>query len=139
MSGSGGEAVDLARELLARGQTVRYRARGRSMWPSILDGDRLTLAPLCGAIRAGDVVFLPTDDFGLAHRVVGRLGRWCILKGDGRIRPDGIHRVDVFAARVVQIERDGRVVPVRAGWGSVAGSWVQSVVRSMGRLLGGLH
>lgn len=127
-------AVDLARELLARGQTVRYRARGRSMWPGILDGDRLTLAPVGGAVRAGDVMFLSTDDFGLAHRVVARFGRWCCFKGDARIRPDGWHPADGFTARVVHIERDGRAVPVRGGWGPVAASWIQTVVRAAARL-----
>ncbi len=127
-------AVDLARELLARGQSVRYRARGRSMWPTILDGDRLTLAPLVDAIRLGDVVFLPTDDFGLAHRVVARVGdRYC-LKGDARIRPDGWHRAQAFTARVVHIDRGGRSVPLRRGWAAAAAGWLQSAARLVGRL-----
>jgi len=134
MSRTGAEAeaaVELAWELLARGQTVRYRARGRSMWPGILDGDRLTLAPMGGPVKAGDVVFLPTDDFGLAHRVVTRIGRWCCLKGDARIRPDGWHDVGAFTARVVHIERGGRAVPVRVGWGPVTASWLQTAVRAV--------
>ncbi len=127
-------AIDLARELIARGQTVRYRARGHSMWPAILDGDRLTLAPIEGPVRAGDVMFLPTADFGLAHRVVARLGRWCCVKGDARIRPDGWHRVEAFGARIVGIERDGREIPVRRGAGPVAAAWLQSAARAAARI-----
>lgn len=128
-------AVDLAAELLARGQTVRYRARGRSMWPAILDGDRLTLAPIDGPIRTGDVMFLPTADFGLAHRIVARAGRWCCSKGDARIRPDGWSTAETFTARVVRIERAGREVPLRRGLGAAAAAWMQSAVRMGGRLV----
>lgn len=127
-------AVDLAHELLARGHTVCYRARGRSMWPAILDGDRITLAPVEGPVRVGDVMFLPTRDFGLTHRVVARLGPWCCLKGDARVRPDGWHRAERFGARVVRIERDGRPVPVRRGAGQAAAAWLQSAVRIAARL-----
>lgn len=126
-------AVDLARELLARGQTVRYRARGGSMWPAILDGDRLTLAPISGPVRLGDVMFLPTDDFGLAHRVVLRIGRRCMLKGDARVRPDGMHSAAAFTARVVHIERGGRAVPVRTGWAPAVSGWLQSAARMASR------
>lgn len=129
-------AIDLARELLARGQTVRFQARGRSMWPGILDGDRLTLAPVGGPVRVGDVMFLPTDDFGLTHRVVARAGRWCCLKGDARIRPDGWHADDAFTARVVHVERDGRAVALRAGWSAAAAGWLQSAARGLARLAG---
>lgn len=127
-------AIDLAGELLARGRTVRYRARGRSMWPTILDGDRLTLAPVTEPVRTGDVVFLPTDDFGLAHRVVARAGRWCCVKGDARVRPDGWHATPTFTARVVHIERDGRPVPLRTGLAAAATAWVQTAARLVARL-----
>lgn len=123
--------VDLARELLARGQTLRYVARGTSMWPAILDGDRLTLAPLTGEPRLGEVLFLPTDDFGIAHRLVGRWRDLYCLKGDNRANIDGWFQRDDFAARVVAVERDGRAVPIRTGLAPVAGAWLQSVVRGV--------
>lgn len=127
-------AVDLARELLARGHPVRYVARGCSMWPGILDGDRLTLIPAVGAVRVGDVMFLPTEDFGLSHRVVARVGRTLCLKGDGCVRPDGWFPAEAFVARVVHIERDGRAVPVRTGLAPAAAAWLQTAVRGAARV-----
>lgn len=126
--------VHLARALLARGQNVRFIARGRSMWPTILDGDRVTLAPRSGPIRVGDVVFLPTDDFGITHRVVARVGVWCCLKGDAAVRPDGWFEVSAFSARVIDISRDGRSVPLDRGLPPTAAAWAQSAVRGMAKL-----
>lgn len=140
-------AVDLVRELLARGQSVRFVARGQSMWPAILDGDRLTLAPRGGAVRAGTgkaepvrlgaVVFLPTADFGVAHRVVARVGPWCCLKGDAAVAIDGWFRAERLVARVVAVERDGRAVVMRETVGAVLGSCLQSGLRALARQVRG--
>lgn len=126
-------AVDLARELLNRGQTIRFIARGQSMWPAILDGDRLTLAPRHGPVRLGEIVFLPTDDFGVAHRCVARLGPWCCLKGDAAVAIDGWYRPESFTARVTRVDRDGRPIPIRATLGAVLASWGQSGLRALAR------
>lgn len=128
-------AISLAREQLARGQTVRFVARGQSMWPTILDGDRLTLSPALGGARIGEVHFLPTDDFGVTHRVVARLGPYCCLKGDAAATTDGWHHRDRLAARVTEIDRDGRPVQIRTGPGAVLGAWAQGAVRSLARVV----
>lgn len=145
MSGTGDDGatvVALARELLARGQSVRFVARGQSMWPAILDGDRLTLAPRAEAgkaepVRLGAVVFVPTADFGVAHRVVARIGPWCCLKGDAAVAIDGWFRADRLVARVVAVERDGRAVVMRETVGAVLSSWVQSGLRALARQVRG--
>lgn len=146
-SDEGAAAVDLARALLDRGQSVRFVARGQSMWPAILDGDRLTLAPRAGVVRAdtgqaepvrlGAVVFLPTADFGVAHRVVARFGPWCCLKGDAAVAIDGWFRAEQLVARVVAVERDGRAVVVRETVGAVLASWVQGGLRALARQVRG--
>ena len=43
----------LTQHQLGRGHAIRFIARGRSMWPSILDGDRLTIAPVHGRLEPG--------------------------------------------------------------------------------------
>ena len=39
-------AEDMAVERLQAGERVRFIARGRSMWPFILDGDLLVIGPI---------------------------------------------------------------------------------------------
>ena len=107
------ESAALALEQLAAGREVRMVARGASMWPFILDGDLLVLAP-DGRARLGDVVLVRQGDFGVVHRVVGRLpGRVC-TKGDALPRLDGWQPPARIAARVVAVERRGeRFIPLR--------------------------
>ena len=107
------QADPLLRELLAAGQSVVVRARGRSMWPLLRDGDRLTVAPIRGVARHGDVVVCESGDgYCKAHRVLGRLRRGgeTIYRIRGDAEP-GVGEA-VETARVigvaVAVERDGR-------------------------------
>ena len=60
------------RTLLEDGLTVRFRAGGRSMLPTIHDGDTLVVEPVNPAsIRRGDVVVAEGPACVRAHRVVG--------------------------------------------------------------------
>lgn len=104
----------LARDLLERGLPFRYVARGRSMWPAVRDGDRVTVAPVDGPPRVGDVVFALTGGFGLLHRVLWvRRDGAALLKGDFKAEVDGWVSASAVRGRLVAIERAGRVTPVR--------------------------
>lgn len=104
----------LAREQLERGLPFRYVARGRSMWPAVRDGDRVTVAPLDSPPRVGDVVFAATGGFGLLHRVLWvRRDGAVLLKGDFKAGVDGWVQPSVVRGRLSAIERGGRSVPIR--------------------------
>lgn len=118
---------------LAAGRRVRFVARGRSMWPFVLDGDRLTLAPLDGPPRLGEIVWVEGGDFGLTHRVIGRVGRRLWVKGDSEALPDGWFAVEQVLARVVAIERGGRAITRQAGLLPVALSALQAAARVVAR------
>ncbi len=94
--------AELCAELLSRGEEVVLRARGSSMAPLLRDGDRLTLAKLSRAPRAGDVLAARDGDRLLVHRVVSTRrasglgasggapsGRQALLRGDALLAPDG--------------------------------------------------
>ena len=73
---------ELTQHQLGRGHAIRFIARGRSMWPSILDGDRLTIAPAHGRLEPGHIVCVSQNDEFLVHRVVAVDGAGqCALKG----------------------------------------------------------
>jgi signal peptidase I len=82
---SGPDLVELHRAVLDKGMPFRFQARGVSMSPFIKDGDVITVSPLSGALpRRGDVVAFthPDTERLVIHRVVGKKGRYFLLKGD---------------------------------------------------------
>ena len=82
---SGPALVELLRAVMDKGLPFRFRAKGASMSPFIKDGDVITVSPLSGALpRLGDVVAFthPNTERLVVHRVVGKKGRYFLLKGD---------------------------------------------------------
>jgi signal peptidase I len=127
MSLADAEAVDeMAHELLARGSTVTFVARGASMRPFLRDGDRVTLAPLRGRPRLGDVVLTRGASLGVVHRVVALRGGRVLTKGDALPRSDGWRSLGDVLGRVERVERAGRAVPLRR-WLPLAASLARRV------------
>lgn len=113
--------AEFSTDLLRQGVKIRFRARGRSMAPLIRDGDVLTVEPATSdGLRVGDVALHRIGGRQVvAHRVVGRHeedGRPVLTtRGDASFNaPDPVREGDVLG-RVVQVERDGRVVCIHRG------------------------
>ncbi len=63
--------IDMSTELLRRGQSVRFRAPGRSMHPAIKEGETITVAPIAPFdIKRGDILLYLVGRKVVAHRVV---------------------------------------------------------------------
>ncbi len=62
----------LVRSLLAQGVPVRFTAPGRSMAPTIADGETITVRPLAADDQpeCGEVVLAQVDGRLIAHRIV---------------------------------------------------------------------
>lgn len=80
------------------------------MHPFIHDGDVLTLGRE-NHFREGDVLAFPHPQTGglVVHRLVRR-GNRLLMKGDHNRLPDGWLAREQILAKVVRVERDGRVV-----------------------------
>ena len=64
--------AELAGALLRDGVSVQFRARGRGMAPAIGDGDLVTVAPLDGRPRRGDILlYVTANGRVLLHRYLG--------------------------------------------------------------------
>ncbi len=80
----------LVRSLLAQGVPVRFTAPGRSMAPTIADGETITVWPLAADDRpeCGEVVLAQVDGRLIAHRIVeirsAADGTWFVLRGDAQ-------------------------------------------------------
>lgn len=110
----------LCRSLLSEGHSVRFAAKGASMFPFICDGDVLTVESVgADALRVGDVVLHERPDGRLvAHSLV----RKETLNGKTlqTTRADGLPDPEVvFDSRLVL----GRVVSVRMGRRTVSLDW----------------
>jgi signal peptidase I len=104
----------LATEILRGGNTLRFRARGGSMWPTIRDGDCAEVRAVSEAsIRHGDVVLVRMESGRLlVHRVrwTGCEGDEVVLRtqGDALAHADPPVRAAQVLGRVVAVERGGR-------------------------------
>ena len=105
------------RALLDDGLTVRFEAGGRSMLPTIRDGDTLVVEPVDPAsISRGDVIVVGGPWSVRAHRVVGESDRSSgtfILRGDALQAPDAPVSPERILGRVAGVERNGRQRPVQ--------------------------
>lgn len=93
---------------------MRLRVSGRSMWPTLRPGDRVTVEPAAaGDLRPGDWVVLRNADALIVHRFLGfnRHGR-LITKGDGVYALDPPWPRDALVGRVVSYARNGDSIPV---------------------------
>ncbi len=111
---------EVSAQVLRSGNTLRFRAHGRSMLPFLRDGDVLTIVPVPPArIRLGDVVFYPGKGGGHpnAHRVRAverRPGVPPVLLIRGDAREYAIERVppESVVGRVTHRQRAGRTARV---------------------------
>jgi hypothetical protein len=108
--------VDVVSDLLRRGHSVRFRAKGRSMHPAIREGEAITVAPVQPAeIRRGDVILCDTGRGVIAHRVA-RVVRDAagtprfFTQGDASLSPDEPAEASAVMGRIVAVERNGRTL-----------------------------
>lgn len=120
-----GRFADVARVVLARGQTIRFRAAGSSMLPNVRPNDVLICDPPTERnVRTGDIVLYEAARRLYAHRVSAIRqdasgSRVFTVRADASDAPDppvGWHQI---LAKVVAVERAGRRVSVGTRWAHV--------------------
>jgi signal peptidase I len=121
---------ELISHLLAEGHAVRFSAPGDSMYPTICDGDMITVTPVKTAcVKAGDIILYRHKSGVAAHRVIRiakngnsrsrefppesrskdhHLQSYYILRGDAAVVCDDPVGADQVLGKVVLVERDGR-------------------------------
>lgn len=106
--------LDLSTELLGRGKRVRFRAPGRSMYPTIRENEAITVEPVEPRhVKVGDIILFRSGESVVAHRVI-RIKRG---KGDTLrfiLCEDTLGTLDQpveagqILGKVVSVERAGR-------------------------------
>jgi signal peptidase I len=107
-------------ELLRKGHKIKFRAPGRSMHPTIYDGDIITVEPVqTDAVRVGDILLYRTGENVIAHRVIAIRNRdpltqsaglnpQCLffLRGDASRFSDEPVRPESILGKVISIDRN---------------------------------
>jgi signal peptidase I len=108
------DLLELSRDVLQKGQSIRFQAKGWSMRPFIRDGDFVTVSPVeNSSIKTGDVVLYSTaENDPIMHRVIKKYikkgGTTLLIKGDAS--SGSPERVDIqrVLGKLTAIERKGR-------------------------------
>jgi hypothetical protein len=112
------DMVGLLRDVLGKGASFRFKAKGFSMTPMIKDGDIITISPcLSAGLRSGDIAAIahPVTDCLVVHRIVGIRDGSFFVKGDNHEDFDGPIPGSHVLGRITRIERDGRSVQLGLG------------------------
>jgi uncharacterized repeat protein (TIGR01451 family) len=110
----------LVRSLLSKGLGVRFQAHGRSMQPTIQDGEILHVKPVSAKnLRRGDIVLFAERMNYKAHRLISvDLNHGVFMtRGDAGTESDGVLQAEQILGRVVAKEEnsEGRTRVVRLG------------------------
>ena len=115
--------AELSREILKRGDSIRFKARGSSMCPWIRDGDLLTIRTAdARSVKPGDVILYQSlGEKCIVHRVINiefqNDRKIFITRGDASPRSQENIRSEQILGRVVEIYRgDKKLKPDRNFW-----------------------
>ena len=102
----------LYREHLGRGNCLRFRALGSSMWPWMRSGDLVHVSP-AERLSVGDIVLYERGQEWFVHRLIRVEGtparpQRLILRGDGLPAEDAPVGAEQVLGRVFMIERGSR-------------------------------
>ena len=112
-------------DLIAQGKSVQFRLKGRSMQPFILDGCKITVAPIkFEDATMGDVVLARWRTGWILHRVLFKNKNYLFLVGDGNLAQiEKVNKDDLIAILTTYEGKDGIAYKVTttskflsAGW-----------------------
>src|SRR6266568_114740 len=106
---------EVTSELVANGLGFRFQARGRSMLPSIQDGDLLHVRPVdWKSLKVADIVLFRDGAEFKAHRVIRKKGDIFVTRGDSSLQPDVAIRGGQIVGKIIAKEcaDAGRIVPL---------------------------
>jgi signal peptidase I len=124
--------IEVSTELLRQGQTVRFKAPGRSMNPTIKEGETITIQPAApSAVSKGDIILYSFERGFIAHRVLRILRRkgdapCFIMRGDASDATDYPVAAQQVLGKVISVEREGRSIDLynkRARIRHIAHKW----------------
>lgn len=105
---SNANLADILGSTVHKEASLKFTARGRSMFPYICNGDVITIHPVSKKqIRLGDVVayVCKKNKKIIIHRIINKCKGKYRLKGDNLFRGDGLHDEKEILGYVEKIHR----------------------------------
>ena len=109
----------LITDLLSNGFGVRFRAPGRSMYPTIREGETITVHPVeLWKVKPGDILLYRVDKRVIAHRLVSIEGKkfqpsvlsTFLFRSDASGACDEPVAAQQVLGKVVSVERGGHSI-----------------------------
>ena len=104
---------DIGLTLLSEGKTIRIKAHGFSMYPSIKPGSLILIEPLNinGLPRPGEIIAIRRENGLIVHRlskIIRKNGvSYYIARGDSNAYADNPVKIDKIAGRIIRAESTG--------------------------------
>ena len=151
--------IDVSTELLRQGQSIKFQAPGRSMYPTIKEGETITVVPVAlFDIKRGDILLYLVGSKVIAHRVVSierkkddlsihsstlNPQHLFLLRGDASGTCDDLVEAQQVLGKVISVERRGcsidlynrkaRMLRILHAWASRLKRLILRVTRISGR------
>jgi signal peptidase I len=136
--------IEVSTELLRQGQRVRFKAPGRSMNPTIKEGETIIIQPAApSSVRKGDIILYRFERGFIAHRVVRILRKKSdtpsfIMQGDASDAFDCPVSAQQVLGKVISVEQGGRSIDlysIRARIWHTVHKWVSRLKRLIWHML----
>lgn len=104
---------NISAELLQSGYSIEFQANGQSMYPTIKDGEMITVQPVTtSSIRPGDVVLYCNETGVIAHRIVGvrQQEHMWLLRGDASRTLDEPVSTHQILGKVISTQRGDKKI-----------------------------
>ena len=104
---------DIGLTLLSEGKTIRIKAHGFSMYPSIKPGSLILIEPLNikGLPRPGEIIAIRRENGLIVHRLSKIIRKnevaYYIARGDSNAYADNPVKIDKIAGRIIRAESTG--------------------------------
>jgi signal peptidase I len=102
---------EILQAVLSKGFSIRFKAKGFSMFPVIKDGDIITVSPFPGvSIRSGNIIAFihPQTEKLVVHRLIETKENGFLTKGDNSLETDGDIPGTYILGKVTRIEKKGK-------------------------------
>ncbi len=127
------DLLALSKDILKKGKSIRFQAKGWSMRPFIRDGDFITVSPVeDSSLKIGDVVlYLGGGNRIIVHRIINKYKKerraTLLIKGDANF--SSAERVDTqnVLGKVTKIERKGRTKRLDRRFHQITGFFIAGI------------
>jgi polysaccharide export outer membrane protein len=103
--------LNISASLLKSGYSIEFHASGKSMYPTIRDGELITVQPVTiSEVKNGDIVLYRNEKGVIAHRVVHVNKPNLLLRGDSSNTLDAPVMPDQILGKVISTKRAGRKI-----------------------------